>query len=104
VALHIKKNLVKKEHGMAWHGASSGSRWGRWPPDMEGSCEYIEYKQLWTAEKMWSFRLGVGRGANKLSQYKPACYEMLYRTSELVGSFKHGNEFLGSIEGREFID
>jgi hypothetical protein len=24
------------------HGASSGCRWRRWPPDMEGSCKYIE--------------------------------------------------------------
>jgi hypothetical protein len=24
------------------HGASSGSEWRRQPPDMEGSCEYIE--------------------------------------------------------------
>jgi len=26
----------------ARHGAFSGYRWRRWPPDMEGSCEYIE--------------------------------------------------------------
>jgi heme/copper-type cytochrome/quinol oxidase subunit 2 len=26
----------------AWYGASSSCGWRRWPPDMEGSCEYIE--------------------------------------------------------------
>jgi len=29
---------------------------------------------------------------------------MLHRASELLGSFEHGNEPLGSITGGEFLD
>jgi hypothetical protein len=25
-----------------WAGTSSGCGWRRWPPDMKGSCNYIE--------------------------------------------------------------
>ena len=32
-------------------------------PDTKGSCEHIE----WTADKRWSYRLGVGRGGNSSS-------------------------------------
>jgi hypothetical protein len=32
-------------------------------------------KQLRTADKGWSSSLGFGRGANKSSPYKLACYE-----------------------------
>jgi len=25
-----------------WHGTFLGCGWRKWPPDMEGSCKYIE--------------------------------------------------------------
>jgi hypothetical protein len=34
----------------------------------------------------------------------PACYKMLHRASELVGSYEHGNETSGSIKGGKFLD
>jgi len=40
------------------HGAFSGCRWKRWPPDMEGTCKYYHKK--------------------------PQCYEMLHRVQGQV--------------------
>jgi hypothetical protein len=35
---------------------------------------------------------------------KPGHYEMLLRALELAGCCEHGNEPLGSIKGRKFLD
>ena len=39
--------------------------------NMEGNCEYIN-KQSGTADRGWSFSLGVGRGVDHSSQLKIA--------------------------------
>jgi len=43
-----------------WHDASFGCGWKRQPPDMEGSCKYIEYEVMNSQEGV----LEVGQGAN----------------------------------------
>jgi len=36
-------------------------RWRRWPPDMAVTVNVLK-KQLWTADKGWSFGSGSGEG------------------------------------------
>jgi len=66
-----------------------------------------------TADKGLSSSLGLGEGAYNCPQKKTACYEMLYRDSELesgsgygpaTGSSEHGNELPGSIKSGQFLD
>jgi hypothetical protein len=47
---------------------------------------------------------GLGEGLTTPHHKKPACYEMLHRSSELVGSSEHSNEPFGSIKGGKFLD
>jgi hypothetical protein len=70
-------------------------------------------KQSRTADKGWYSSLGLGEGAKNSPQKKTACYEMLYRDSELesgsgygpaTGSSEHGNELPGSIKSGQFLD
>jgi len=41
--------------------------------------------QLRTADKEWSSNMGVRRGANKSSSWKPVCYEMLHAAPDNCG-------------------
>jgi hypothetical protein len=40
--MYAFKSLCKVGLLSTWYGVSSGCGWRRWPPDMEGSYEYIE--------------------------------------------------------------
>jgi hypothetical protein len=44
------------------HGASSSFRWRRRPPDMEGSCECIEYKHFEQPIRGGPLSRGFGEG------------------------------------------
>jgi hypothetical protein len=44
-------------------------------------------KQSRTAEKEWSYSLGLGEGLTNSYRRKEACFEMLNRISELKGFF-----------------
>jgi hypothetical protein len=46
---------------------------------------------------------GLGEGLTNLHCKKPACYEMLHRASELVGSHEHSNDLLGTIKYEEIM-
>jgi hypothetical protein len=48
------------------HGASAGRGWRRRLPDMENTADILN-KQSRRADKGWSSRFGVGRGANNSS-------------------------------------
>jgi len=56
------------------------------------------FKQSRTADKGWPSSLRFVRWANNFS------YDMLHRGSDFAGSGEHGNEILGSIKDREFLD
>jgi hypothetical protein len=67
---------------------------------MAGSCEYMSQR----GDKGWSSSWVLGEGLTILHHKKPACYKMLHRALDLVGSHVHGNEPSGSIKGRKFLD
>lgn len=61
-------------------------------------------KQSWTADGGCSSSFGVGLGADSSSQYKSACYEILYTGLDFVsGSYGHCSVPLGFIKGGEFL-
>jgi hypothetical protein len=61
-------------------------------------------KQSWTDDKGAPPAWRVGEGLTTPHHKNPACYEMLQRAAELADSCEYGNELLGSIKGREFLD
>lgn len=73
----------------AW---SSDYGWSKWLPDVEVT-EIILIKQSRTAENVWSSRLGVQQGNNRLLS---TCYEML------CGGLKQGR-FLGFLLARNLL-
>lgn len=68
-----------------------------WPLDTECNC----YSRR--ANNEYFSSLEVMRGLTS-RPYKLACYEIHHRTSDLAASWKNGNESLGSMEGRGFLN
>jgi hypothetical protein len=90
---------------LSWHGTSR--------PRVADRGEGIQIwrvaanilnKQSRTADNVWSFVLEVSRGTKSHHSRETACYEMLHRASELVGSCDHSNEPLDSKQGGEILD
>jgi len=42
---------------------------------------------------------GLDKGLITPHQKKTACYKILHRASDSIGSCEHGNEYSGSIKG-----
>jgi hypothetical protein len=115
-------SLEPCHYGMA---PSSGCGWRRRPPDVEGSCKYIE---VTIADKGLSCPLGVKdqHVANVTQDWASSCEygnepsgsieggeffgwvtvssSKRTLTHGVVNSWEEGNEFSGSIKGGEFLD
>jgi len=67
-------------------------KFSRDPPDVEGNCECNWISSCGQPIKGGPPVWGLGDGLTTLHRKRPACYEMLHRTSEFAGSCEHDNK------------
>ena len=78
-----------------------------WPPIWRVAANKLNMQSR-TANKGWSYSLGVGRGANNSSPVKKKLLRITHgqgaSSGQLAGACEYGNELSGSIKCGEFLD